>query len=72
MVSGNKRIAHQVLDLEAEIDALEKQFEQNNFERLNSKKCSPNASVVFAEVVRNLERISDHAHNISMATTFGF
>ncbi len=72
LVSGNKKLAQKVLLLEGEIDALEKQFEQNNFERMNSKKCSPKASVVFAELVRNLERISDHAHNISMATTFGF
>lgn len=72
MVSGNAKMAERVSLLEAEIDGLQNQFEQNNFDRLKSKKCSAKASVVFAELIRNLERISDHAHNIALATTFGF
>ncbi len=72
MVSGNVKIAEKVSLLEAEIDGLQNQFEQNNFERMDSKKCNAKANVVFAELIRNLERISDHAHNISLSTTFGF
>ncbi len=72
MVSGNAKIAEKVSVLEAEIDGLQNQFEQNNFERMNGKRCGAKASVVFAELIRNLERISDHAHNIALATTFGF
>ena len=71
MVSGNRKLAKKVMDLESEIDGLESQFEQNNFERTTYKKCNAKSSVVFADAIRNLERISDHAHNISMATTFG-
>jgi phosphate:Na+ symporter len=72
LVSGNKKLARQVMALEGEIDGLQAEFEHNNFERTSSKKCNAKASVVFAELIRNLERVSDHAHNISMATTFGF
>lgn len=72
LVSNDKALAQKVLDLESEIDNLTKQFEQNNFDRTSRKKCSAKSSVVFAEMLRNLERISDHAHNISMATTLGF
>lgn len=60
------------MELEREIDGLHKQFEQNNFERTTEQKCNSKSSVVFAEALRNLERVSDHAHNISLATTFGF
>jgi len=70
MVSGNIKIAEKVSLLESELDGLQAQFEQNNFERTNGKKCDAKASVVFAELIRNLERVSDHAHNISLAITF--
>ncbi len=72
MANKDKKIAAQVFALEQEIDGLTKQFEQNHFDRLKSKKCDPEAGIVFIEVLRNLERISDHAHNISMATIHGF
>jgi len=72
LVSSNKKLAQNVFDLESEIDVLQKQFEQNNFERTNNGKCNAKSSVVFAEIIRNLERISDHAHNISIATIHGF
>ena len=72
LVSGNKRLAQRVMGLESEIDGLQARFEQNNFMRTNRKSCNAKSSVVFAEVIRNLERVSDHAHNISMTTTFGF
>ncbi len=71
MVSGNRKLATRVMNLESEIDGLQAKFEQNNFERTTHKRCNAKSSVVFAEAIRNLERISDHAHNISMATTFG-
>ena len=40
MVSGNTKIAEKVSVLESEIDGLQNQFEQNNFDRMNGKKCS--------------------------------
>jgi len=72
MVSKNPHVAEQVFALEREIDGLTAQFEQNHFDRLKNSKCDPKASVVFAEMLRNLERISDHAHNIAMASSQGF
>ncbi|MEG0295483.1 MAG: Na/Pi cotransporter family protein [Clostridium sp.] len=50
--------------LENEIDSLEKQFRANNIKRLNDKKCTANSSVVFLDLISNLERIGDHANNI--------
>ena len=50
--------------IEAEIDKLEKQFRENNIKRLNEKKCSASSSVIFLDLLSNLERIGDHANNI--------
>lgn len=50
--------------LEDEIDSLEKEFRNNNLKRLNEKACSANSSVVFLDLISNLERIGDHANNI--------
>ena len=72
IISGDKVLAKKVLDIESEVDLMTKQFEQNNFERANGDSCDAKSSVVFVDLLRNLERISDHAHNISMATVHGF
>jgi phosphate:Na+ symporter len=72
LVSGDKEKAQKVLDLEKEIDGLTSQFEQNNYERMNQKRCDTKSSVVFTELLRNLERISDHSRNIAMSIIHGF
>ena len=51
--------------VEEEIDRLEKGFRENNTKRLNEKKCSAASSVVFLDLISNLERIGDHANNIA-------
>ena len=50
--------------LEDEIDMLEKQLRNNNLRRLNERVCSANSSVIFLDLISNLERIGDHANNI--------
>ena len=49
---------------EEEIDRLEKKLRENNIKRLNEKHCSAASSVVFLDLISNLERIGDHANNI--------
>ncbi|MBD7914881.1 Na/Pi cotransporter family protein [Clostridium sp. Sa3CUN1] len=53
--------------IEEEIDNLEKTFRENNIKRLNEKKCSAASSVIFLDLISNLERIGDHANNIGRA-----
>jgi Na+/phosphate symporter len=36
-------------------------------ERLEAGICSPEANVIFTEILRNLERISDHADNLGVS-----
>ncbi|SFH53725.1 phosphate:Na+ symporter [Tindallia magadiensis] len=58
----------EVLALEKKVDKLEKKLRVNHIARLNSHQCVPSAGVIFLDMINNLERISDHAANIALAT----
>ncbi|HKM43721.1 MAG TPA: Na/Pi cotransporter family protein [Limnochordia bacterium] len=47
------------------VDDLEKLYRTNHIARLNQGLCSPEAGVLFLDIVSNLERVADHAHNIA-------
>jgi phosphate:Na+ symporter len=68
-IYGNKNFeaAKRVEIVEQEIDKLEKSFRENNIKRLNERTCSANSSVIFLDLISNLERIGDHANNIGTA-----
>ncbi len=62
----NPKIAREVLDLEDKIDYMEKTLRARHIARLNAGGCSPGAGVVFIDILSNLERVGDHAHNMAM------
>lgn len=53
--------------LEDEIDQGEKELRLRHVARLSAGICSPSSSVIFIDILSNLERIGDHAHNISLS-----
>jgi phosphate:Na+ symporter len=53
--------------LEDEIDHGEKELRLRHVARLSAGICSPSASVIFIDILSNLERIGDHAHNLSLS-----
>ena len=59
------RLAKAAQALEPEIDAMEKRLRKRHIQRLNEGACSPDAGVVFIDILSNLERIDDHAHNLA-------
>lgn len=66
MEEENQTKAREVIDvLEIEIDRKEKTLRKSHIKRLNSGKCHPSSGVVFIDILSNLERIGDHAHNLS-------
>ncbi len=66
MEEENEEKARIVIDrLEAEIDMKEKDLRRRHIRRLNEGRCEPGAGVVFIDILSNLERIGDHAHNLS-------
>jgi phosphate:Na+ symporter len=67
MVKLDEKLVNEVLRKEKEVDRLEKRFRANHIGRLNAQQCVPSAGVIFLDIISNLERISDHAANISLA-----
>ncbi|MCD6406741.1 Na/Pi cotransporter family protein [Candidatus Aerophobetes bacterium] len=68
----DENLARKVLDLEVTVDHMQRELEKNHFERLKKGICSPEAGPIYLDIIRNLERISDHAHNIAYVTIIGF
>lgn len=62
---NNMDLAREVFQQEDLIDKMERKFRKNHILRLNERSCSAQAGMVFVDIVSNLERIGDHAVNIS-------
>ncbi|OGD16434.1 sodium:solute symporter [Candidatus Atribacteria bacterium RBG_19FT_COMBO_35_14] len=59
-------LAREVALKEDEIDKIEKELRANHIKRLNQGICYPESGVIFLDVISNLERVGDHANNISL------
>lgn len=56
----------EIVDLEKQVDVLEKELQHNHVRRLATNECQAKSSI-FSDLVSNLERVSDHATNIAFA-----
>ena len=54
-----------VRELESKVDDMRDKLKENHIHRLNEQRCNTKAGVVFFEIISNLERVSDHARNLS-------
>jgi phosphate:Na+ symporter len=59
--------ARQVCRLESEFDKLYWHTRQAHIHRIEQGVCQPEADVIFTEILRLLERISDHADNLGVS-----
>lgn len=57
--------ARRVYEIEEEIDAMERFLRKQHINRLNHGGCSAKAGLTYTDLLSNLERIGDHAHNIA-------
>lgn len=64
--TGNQNQARQVCEREEEFDHEYWRFRHMHIERLQSGCCDPEAAVIYAETLRLLERVSDHADNLGI------
>ena len=64
---NDMELARTVAQKEDLIDKMERKFRKNHILRLNEGSCTAQAGMVFVDIVSNLERIGDHAVNISEA-----
>lgn len=58
-------VARRVYELEVSIDEMERELRKRHINRLNHGECTPKSGLVFTDMISNLERIGDHAHNIA-------
>ncbi len=56
-----------ITKLEEEIDELERLYQKRHIERLTRNECTPEAGMIFSDIVSGLERVADHAVNIAFA-----
>jgi phosphate:Na+ symporter len=59
-------LSEEALELEKKSDEMERALRARHIERLNSGKCQPDVGVVFIDILSNLERVADHAHNVAL------
>ena len=63
--TGNTDLAYVIKDQEVELDTLEETLREHHMERLNTRKCSPEFTVIYTDVIHNIERIGDSCENIA-------
>lgn len=56
-----------IMDLENEIDEMERQFQKNHVERLTKNECTAASGMIFSDAISGFERVADHATNIAYA-----
>jgi len=63
--SDDENEARKVIALEDRIDELEKTLKKTHIKRLTDGLCQPKSSILFLELINNIERVGDHAMNIA-------
>lgn len=61
----------EIIALEDSVDEKERQLQRAHVERLTRGECTPEAGMIFSDIVSGLERVSDHATNIAFAIKDG-
>ena len=68
MFSKNDRHhLQEILILEDQIDQEERILQQKHVERLTQNECTPEAGMIFSDIISGLERVADHATNIAFS-----
>lgn len=59
------RHLEEIMDLENQIDELERELQNKHVKRLTNGICEAHAGTIFSDLCSNLERVGDHATNIA-------
>lgn len=66
-VKSDEAHMQDVIELEDKVDEKERQLQRAHVERLTKGECTPEAGMIFSDIISGLERVSDHATNIAFA-----
>ena len=62
---NNPELAKKVIEREDKVDKIEESIRISHIQRLSQDKCSVDSSIVYIDLISNLERVSDHCSNIA-------
>lgn len=65
--TGDDSKIDDILKLEDAIDRKERELQNAHVERLTRNECTPEAGMIFSDIISGLERVADHATNIAFA-----
>lgn len=63
--NGDMSEVRAVIKSEEYVDNLEEELRERHILRLSNNQCSTENGVIFLDAISNLERVSDHAHNVA-------
>lgn len=63
--NGKEENLDTINKLEDQVDDLERQYQANHVARLTKNECTPEAGMIFSDIVSGLERVADHSVNIA-------
>lgn len=66
-VKGDDSHLKDIQALEERIDDKERELQRFHVQRLTKGECTPEAGMIFSDIVSGLERVADHATNIAFA-----
>ncbi len=66
-VTGTEDHIRDILLLEDAIDEKERELQKKHIDRLTQNVCTPEAGMLFSDIVSGLERVADHATNIAFS-----
>ncbi|MCR5800261.1 MAG: Na/Pi cotransporter family protein [Lachnospiraceae bacterium] len=64
---GKDEHMQKIIELEDKIDLMERELQKSHVRRLTNNQCTPEAGMIFSDIVSGLERIGDHAVNIAFS-----
>lgn len=67
MEESSPEIAGEVCVMEKEMNRIEKELRLHHMKRISDGKCSPEFTVIYTDVVHNIEKIGDYCNNIAEA-----
>lgn len=67
MEESSPEIAGEVRVMEKEMNRIEKELRLHHMKRISDGKCSPEFTVIYTDVVHNIEKIGDYCNNIAEA-----
>lgn len=65
--TGNHKLAMDIKQEEDVLNRLEKMLKKQHMKRLNEKTCSPEFTVIYNDIIHNIEKIGDSCDNIAEA-----